>query len=64
MCSPSCYPVPLRLPPWLDRVWLVAIAIAFAIGVPIWAILMSDRFGWPLVIIGIALALFVRYRPH
>jgi predicted membrane chloride channel (bestrophin family) len=54
----------LRLPPWLDRVWLVAIAIAFAIGVPIWAILMSDRFGWPLVIIGIALALFVRYRPH
>lgn len=46
---------------WLNRLWLVLIASAFALLLPIWVILMSERFGWRMVGGGIAAALFIRY---
>ena len=47
---------------WLDRLWLVLIALAFVLMAPIWAILMAERFGWGMVIGGVAIALLIRYR--
>jgi len=47
---------------WLDRIWLCLITGAFAIGAPIWVLLMAERFGWRMVIGGVVLALVIRYR--
>lgn len=55
--------VSMSVPRWLDRIWLVLIALSFALMAPIWIILMSQRFGWRFVTAGVLLALWWRYAP-
>lgn len=52
----------MRVPCWLDRLWLTAIALSFAFLLPIWLILSVERMGWRFVVGAIAAALFLRYR--
>jgi hypothetical protein len=36
----------LPLPRWLDRIWLVLIAIAFAVMAPLLVLVWGERLGW------------------
>ena len=49
---------------WLDRLWLVAIALSFVFLLPIWLALSIERMGAGMVFGSIALALIWRYRSH
>lgn len=48
----------MKKPAWLDRLWLWAIGISFAIYVPIWLAMKAQQFGWTNVLLAL-LALFL-----
>lgn len=54
----------MPLPRWLDRIWLVCIALSFCLLLPIWLILSIERMGYRFVFGAIALALIIRYRSN
>lgn len=60
----STFSLSMSLPPWLDRIWLILIAVSFCVMVPIWLILSVERYGLVFVIGCIILALAIRWRPR
>ena len=53
----------MRMPRWLDRLWLVLIALSAAIAIPLWLILSVERMGWRIVLAYLFVAGWLRYSP-
>jgi hypothetical protein len=53
-------PARMPLPPWLDRIWLGLIALAFLVMVPIWLIIHVERYGLAVVLAVLLAALLLR----
>lgn len=48
----------MRIPAWLDRLWLWAIGISAVIAIPTLILVWAERYGWTTVGLGL-LALFL-----
>jgi hypothetical protein len=35
---------------WLDRLWLILVALSFLLLMATWIALYAERFGWPVVL--------------